>query len=248
MAHRGCINVDRLPLQILLRDNPEWKGTPVAVTKEEKPQSPILALNREARERGLAAGTRYASALSLVPSLRARAVSSGRVAEARDRIVRLLSAFTPDIEPCPFDTDAFWVSVDGLRSLFESESRWIEKVRAALAAEGFAASVVVGFTRFGTYAIARSRQCAIVFASRADECSLLSRSSIDILPTSPENKKHSAQTGDPYRGAVCLLARRGDNPSAGEGSRAPPSGHPLGRPPAHSAGRCKRGGTLLASS
>ncbi|MGA2766237.1 MAG: DNA polymerase Y family protein [Spirochaetia bacterium] len=188
MAHRGCISIDRLPLQILLRDNPEWKGTPVAVTKEEKPQSPILALNREARERGLVAGMRYASALSLVPSLRARAVSSGRVAEAQDRIVRLLFAFTPDIEPCPFDTDAFWVSVDGLRSLFESESRWIEKVRGALAAEGFAASVVVGFTRFGTYAIARSRQCAMVFASRTDECALLSRSSIDILPLPPRTK------------------------------------------------------------
>ena len=65
MALRGCISVDRLPLQVLLRENPGWKGTPVAVTKEERPQSPILALNREARERGLAVGMKYAAALSL---------------------------------------------------------------------------------------------------------------------------------------------------------------------------------------
>jgi protein ImuB len=188
MALRGCISIDRLPLQILLKDNPAWEGTPVAVTKEEKPQSPILALNREARQRGLAAGMKYASALSLVPSLRARSVSSDRIAEARDRIVRLLSAFTPDIETCPFDTDVLWVSVDGLRSLFESESRWIGMVRRALAAEGFRANVVVGFTRFGTYAIARSRSSSMAFASRKEECALMSRSSIDILPLSPRIK------------------------------------------------------------
>ena len=134
MALRGCISIDCLPLRILLKDNPGWKGTPVAVTKEEKPQSPILAMNRHARERGLAAGMSYSSALSLVPELRARAVEHSRVVEARDRVVSLLNAFTPDIELCPFDMDALWVSVQGLRSLFSSESSWIEKVRRSLAA------------------------------------------------------------------------------------------------------------------
>jgi protein ImuB len=188
MAPRGCINVDRLPLQILLKDNPAWAGSPVAVTREEKPQSPILALNRTAREKGLAVGMTYASALSLVPRLRARAVPADRIGAARERIVSSLSAFTPDIEPCPFDMDAFWVSVDGLRSLFASESLWVEKVRDALLAEGFRTSVVLGFTRFGTYAIARSRSRSIVFASREEEHELMGRSSIDILPLSQRTK------------------------------------------------------------
>jgi protein ImuB len=188
MGLRGCINIDRLLLQILLKDNPAWAGMPVAVTKEEKPQSPVLALNRGARGKGLAVGMSYASALSLVPSLRARAVPPDRIADARDRIVVLLSSFTPDIEPCPFDMDAFWVSMDGLRSLFVSEALWIEKVRAALLAEGFQSSVVVGFTRFGTYAIARSRSRSMVFASRKEEYELMGRSSIDILPLSQKTK------------------------------------------------------------
>jgi protein ImuB len=188
MAHRGCINADRLPLQILLKDNPAWTGSPVAVTKEEKPQSPILALNRAAREKGLAVGMTYASALSLVPSLRARAVPADRISEAREHIVSSLSAFTPEIEACQFDMDAFWVSVDGLRSLFSSESLWIEKVRDALLVEGFRTSIVVGFTRFGTYAIARSRSRSVVFASREEERELMGRSSIDILPLSQRTK------------------------------------------------------------
>ncbi len=188
MALRGCISVDRLPLQILLKDNPRWRGTPVAVTREEKPQSPILALNREAREKGLAVGMRYASALSLVPNLQARAVPPDRVLEAQDRIARLLLGFTPDVELCPFDPDAVWVSVEGLRFLSASDSHWVKSVRAALASEGFQATVVLGFTRFGTYAIARSKGRSMVFSSREEEYELVSRSSVDILPLSPRTK------------------------------------------------------------
>ena len=188
MALRGCISVRGLPLQILLRENPSWVGTPVAVTKEERPQSPIIALNREAREKGLAAGMRYASALSLVPALRARAVPADKIFEARESIARFLSAFTPDIEPCPFDADAFWVSVDGLRSLFASEARWIKSVEDALGTQGFRVNIVIGFTRFGTYAIARSRTRSHVFASPTDEKELMSRSPIDILPLSQRTK------------------------------------------------------------
>jgi protein ImuB len=188
MAPRGCISVDSLPLQILLRDHPSWAGEPVAVTREEKPQSPILALNRAAREKGLAPGMKYSSALSVVPDLRAREVPSERIEQARELIVRILFGFTPDVEPCPFDADAFWVSMDGLRSLFPSEAHWIERVCGALASEGFPARVAAGFTRFGTYAIARSKPCSMVFSTRAEEQALMGRSSIDILPLSPRHK------------------------------------------------------------
>jgi nucleotidyltransferase/DNA polymerase involved in DNA repair len=184
MAHRGCINVGSLPLQILLKDNPSWAGTPVAVTKEEKPRSPIIAVNREARHKGLTIGMRYANALSLVAGLRARAVPRDRITRARDSLVALLSSFTPDVEPCPFDDDAFWVSVEGLGSLFSSESQWIGKVQKALLSEGFEATIIVGFTRFGTYTIARSRLRSMVFASRDEEKVLMSRSSIELLPLS----------------------------------------------------------------
>lgn len=188
MALRGCISVDRLALQILLKDNPEWVGIPVAVTRDEKPQSPILALNSRAREKGLAVGMRYSDALSLVPSLRARAVVRDRVEETHDRIVRLLASFTPDIELCPFDSDAVWVSVVGLRSLHGSESRWIGSVLGALAAERLRATIVLGFTRFGTYAMARTGSRSMVFGSRKEEFASLCRSSIDILPLTSRAK------------------------------------------------------------
>jgi protein ImuB len=170
MGLRGCISIDSLPLQILLNDNPGWAGTPIALTREERPQSSILALNREAREKGLAVGMKYASALSIVPDLRARAVPADRIAEARAHLVQSLIAFTPDIELCPFDADALWVWVEGLRSLYTTEAAWSQKVRCSLEAEGFQAIIVIGFTRFGTYAIARrTRARSVVFATREQE-------------------------------------------------------------------------------
>jgi protein ImuB len=195
MALRGCISIDNLPLRILLSDNPSWRGVPVAVTKEEKPRSPILALNREARELGLAVGMRYAQALALAPGLRARSVALSRVSEARNLIMKQLSVFTPDVEPCPFDVGAFWASVDGLRSLYESESKWAEKVRSALSGKGFPASVVIGFTRFGTYAIASSKPRRTVFPSRQEEKIVMEKSSIDILPLSAKAKASLRKLG-----------------------------------------------------
>ncbi|HET6452345.1 MAG TPA: DNA polymerase Y family protein [Spirochaetia bacterium] len=188
MARRGCIRLESLPLQILLRDNPSWAGVPVAVTREEKPQSPILALNRAARDRGLVPGMKYASALSLVPALRARRVAPRRVEEARELIVRTVFSFTPDIEPCPFDVDAIWVSLEGMGSLFGSERSWIDSVRSALAARGFSSLAVAGYTRFGTYVASRGRGSSLVFSSAEEETSLVQRSGIGTLPFSPRTR------------------------------------------------------------
>ncbi len=188
MPLRGCVRIHCLPLQVLLADNPSWKGTPVAVTRDERPQSPILALNRPAREKGLTEGVRYASALSLVPGLRARKVPPARIQQAHDRVAKLLSSFTPDIEPCPFDQDVFWVSVEGLRSLFGNESRWILEARAALKSSGFASRIVVGFTRFGTYVLSRAGSRSTVLSSREEERALVERSPIDALPLPPKTR------------------------------------------------------------
>jgi protein ImuB len=116
-------------------------------------------------------------------------VPSDRIAEARSRIVRSLIAFTPDVELCPFDVDALWVSVEGLRSLYTAEALWSRKVRGALEAEGFTAVVVVGFTRFGTYAIARkTRSHSCVFSSREQEQEVMRQSPVGILPLPQRTK------------------------------------------------------------
>jgi hypothetical protein len=125
---------------------------------------------------------KYASALSLVPTLRARAVLADRIAEARGHLVQALVTFTPDIELCPFDADVLWASMQGLRSLYGTEDRWSREVGAALKAEGFIAVIVVGFTRFGTYCMARTKPRSCLFASREQEEALMGRSPVIVLP------------------------------------------------------------------
>jgi protein ImuB len=67
-----------------------------------------------------------------------------------------LRFYTPDIEPSCKEPGVFWLGASGLSLLYPSLLRWAELVRDEVARAGFAAAVVIGFTRFGTYALARS--------------------------------------------------------------------------------------------
>ena len=75
----ACINIQSLPLQLLLKRHPEWRRRPAAVVEEEKPQSPILWMNTAAGRAGIRSGMRYASALSLDRNLCAGTVSEGEI-------------------------------------------------------------------------------------------------------------------------------------------------------------------------
>ncbi len=56
MDRTACVDVPALPLQILLRRRPEWRGRAVAVVAEDRPQSPVLWAGRVARRRGVRPG------------------------------------------------------------------------------------------------------------------------------------------------------------------------------------------------
>ena len=74
------------------------------------------------------------------------------VAEIAGRLHR----FSPDVEPSRDEPGVFWLNASGLSYLQASLGRWAEEIVASLRACGFRAAVAVGFTRFGTYAVART--------------------------------------------------------------------------------------------
>ena len=80
----------------------------------------------------------------------------GDVAAGVDAIAGLLRRFTPGIEPSRARPGVFWLDASGLQPLFASLVDWAHGVWAHLGAAGFRGRVVVGFTRFGTYALARA--------------------------------------------------------------------------------------------
>ncbi len=169
MERLACVDVPALPLQLALRDHPDWRRSPVAVVEDDRPQSAILWVNGRARRAGVARGMSYASALALASALRAVPLASMPIAHTVEAIAARLRAFSPEVEPAAEVPGVFWASLAGLHRLYASPAVWATAVRADLADAGVVAVVVVGFTRFGTYATAHLTRSVRILADPREE-------------------------------------------------------------------------------
>jgi protein ImuB len=152
----ACIDVPALPLQLLVREHPDWQPMPVAVVAEDSPQAPLLWVNERARHAGLLPGQRYAAALSLAADLRAGTVSRAVITQGVARLTELLRRHTPEVEPARDEPGVFWLNASGFERLYGSLPDWTGAVRDEVARAGFTARIAVGFTRFGVYAVAKA--------------------------------------------------------------------------------------------
>jgi protein ImuB len=156
MDRLACVDIPSLPLQLLLRDHPDWKDHPVAVVAEDKPQALILWVNEKARRSNVLPGLRYANALSLTGDLRADVVTQTVIETNIQSLTKTLQRFSPEVEPAPEEPGVFWLNACGLERLFSSLEDWSASITGELSQQGFFSNIVVGFTRFGTYAVAKS--------------------------------------------------------------------------------------------
>jgi protein ImuB len=169
MDRLACVNVAAFPLQLLLRRHPEWATYPAAVVAEDKPQGVILWVNEKARRLGVLPGLRYAAALSLAAGLRAGEVSLTEIQKAVRELIHRLLRFTPEVEPSKEEPGVFWLNGVGLELLYPSSIKWAQSVYQDIARQRFQVGVVAGFTRFGTYAVARIKKGTTVFNDGAEE-------------------------------------------------------------------------------
>lgn len=156
VGYLACVNVEALPLQLLLRRNRSWANHPVAVVSRALPQGVLLFVNEQALEMGVRPGMTYAAGLCLTSSLRAGVVSESEIQKQVAALEAALRELTPEVEVSFEEPGVFWLNASGLRPMWPSREAWAFSVHARLQTEGFSASMVVGFTRFGTYALARS--------------------------------------------------------------------------------------------
>ncbi|HEY2732612.1 MAG TPA: DNA polymerase Y family protein, partial [Polyangiales bacterium] len=195
MDRWACVSVAALPLQLALRDRPEWRALPCVVVSEDKPQGKVLSANAIALDAGILPGHSYALALSLIAGVRACVVSSLEIEAATLEIKALLWRFSPSIEVAE-EVGVFWLDASGLRRIFLSLEAWASALRRQLLALGFDASVVVGFSRFGSYGAARTHDSGVrVFASEADERAHLERVPLASLDIEPEFRDVLAKLG-----------------------------------------------------
>lgn len=178
----ACVNVPQLTLQILRRRHPEWLGRAVAVVAEDKPTATVLAVNKRARSSGIRPGQRYSVALGRLPELRARAVPQSLVTETVEELLNVLYCFSPEIEPASATPGVFWVNASGLERLYPDLKDWADALRQALKEKGFTASVTVGYSRFGTYAVARNDPGTVIFDSPRQERNRAEQTPLDMEP------------------------------------------------------------------
>ena len=164
MDRLACIRLPAFSLQQLLRGHPGWAGDPVVVVDRQQAAGAILQLNQSAGQLGLKAGMRYAAALALVPGLRAGAIDPSQDTEARRELIELLQEFSPDVEPAG-EPGVFWLRCAGFERLYDSPLQWSRAVQSGLDLLGYRATVVAGFSRYGTYAIAHSWSGAFAFVN-----------------------------------------------------------------------------------
>lgn len=156
MDRMACVDIPALPLQLLLVRHPDWARVPAVVVDKDKPQGVILWANARARAYRILPGMRFAAALALAVDLRASIMRENEIAEGVSQICEKLRRFSPEVEPCEDEPGVFWVNASGLGGLYESLSEWGRWVHEDLLKAGFHSHIAVGFTRFGTYAIAKA--------------------------------------------------------------------------------------------
>ena len=195
MDRMACVDLPAFPLQLLLGSRAEWRDRPVAVVDSDKPQGKILWVNERARSFRILPGMRYAAALSLAGGLHAAEVSEKEIDKAVSTLSRRLRSLTPHVEPAEEDPGVFWLDASGLERLHGSLGNWAGLVRSELERCGFHGTVVTGFSRFGTYALARAKRGVIVLRNAADERAAARRVPLDRLALLPDTRDTLAKLG-----------------------------------------------------
>lgn len=203
--HRiACIRMPRWPLQLLRRAHPEWADFPVVVVAEEKTNAELLLLDERAEAHGLSDLMRLGAAQSLVPSLRAGVVERATIDAAIVEVLEALRRHSPRVEAS--DVGVFYADPSGLVSLYGSTITWAETVHAELTALGHRATIVVGFGRHRTRAIATDlREPVRVLDDEEQERALAASLPLDRFGISSSLRESLAILGIHTSGALARL-------------------------------------------
>ena len=195
MVRLACVSLPGFDLQIVAFRRPDWKRLPAAVVTEEKPLGRIVSANRVAWAAGVRPGMRYAASLGICPELRAAVVMEEEREALRMQLLDLLGGFTPEVEPATADPSLFWLNACGLDRLYPSVGSWASSVLSAVQSRGLVCGVAVGFSRFGTYAAARSARAVTLFEEEAQERAAALRAPLSVLPLEQEVSARLHQLG-----------------------------------------------------
>ena len=153
----ACVHAAEFPAQALLRLRQDLDGQPVVVLEGRAPKEYVCAMNRHALRKGASLGMTRLDA-EAISGLRLLARSTESEAAARAVLLECLARFSPRIEEASQGTAcAFVLDITGTERLFGPPAQLAERMRSALAAAGFRASIAVS----ANYDAARIKAAAI---------------------------------------------------------------------------------------
>jgi protein ImuB len=166
---RACIDVPSLPLQLILQRHPDWQEAPVVIIREDKPQAPILWTNIHAQRHQIRPGMTYSAALAISSGLRAASIHAHEIEAHVEHLIGVFRKYSDRIEPAQKDPGVFWLSTIGLEQLHPSLEKWAQDIKQELQQQKLQANIVIGFTRFATYALAHTLRPGILLLSSPHE-------------------------------------------------------------------------------
>jgi protein ImuB len=207
----ACLDLPALPLQLVWRAEPALRAQAVVVIDDDRPQGQVLWACERARGAGVLPGQRYAHALSLHRALRARVVPPEKIEAAIVELRTALHAVSPRVEPG--EPGTFWLDGTGLERIYPDDrgrglrgQAWGMAIQQTIVAVGLSGAVVVGFSRFATYAIARATRTGVtVLRSDADERAAASAVPLSRLDVDAKLRDSLARLGVTTLGQMVRL-------------------------------------------
>ena len=172
MSRIACLLIPDFPLAALCRAEPELRGRPVAVHDRDDPHAPLTAVSREARALGARPGISTAQARMISGGLVIRQPSSEMMRSAEEALLDVAESFSPRIESAP--GGIVFLEIDGLTSLFGTESHLATSLAARVRRVGLEGRVGVASTKTSAWLAARTSD------------------GVDVLPAGEERRRLAA--------------------------------------------------------
>jgi protein ImuB len=184
----ACVHAAEFPSQALLRLRPDLQSLPVAVLAGRAPLEQVCSMNRLARLQGAAIGMTRLEAEALASQngeLRLLPRSLESEAAARAVLLECAANFSPRIEDAKSDPGqgtacVFVLDIAGTERLFGPPRALAERLRGALKAAGFRASIAVS-ANFHTSRMLAAASRGVTVVPAGEEAHALSNLPIALL-------------------------------------------------------------------
>jgi protein ImuB len=204
----ACVHAAEFPAQTLLRLHPELRSAPIAILEGQPPHQIVCSINRAARLAGAVCGMTKLEAES-IPALRLTARSLEGEAAARAILLECAANFSPRIEDAslhmnPDTSCACVLDITGTERLFGPPEALAARLRAALSAAGFRASIAVS-ANFHTARLKAAASAGITVIAAGEEAESLAKLPLAALNLEEDDAETFAIWGIRTLGELAAL-------------------------------------------